>query len=332
MKKITKKLLALILCVLSISFVGCGASSGSSSGSGSKKILVVTNELDTFRQALVDAALEAGEAKGYTMDLKTATTADEQVQIIADAKGGGYGGILCIPCDSNTALQLEITAGDLPIVFTNSMPSDTYLKPGKYVYCGSSERDAGNFQAQFVLDKLGNKDELNVIILKGEKGHSGTNGRTGAVKDALRASGKNFNIVFEDYGYWDTEKAKNMFLTFNKTGNPVDAVFCNNDNMAIGVIDACKELGIDPKSILICGVDATADGCKAIADGTMAYTVCQNAKGQGITCIDALDAVTKGKDLSEATLSDPNEVVTADGLHLYYPFEPVTKDNVADYQ
>ncbi len=332
MKNTKKIILTLILCVLSISCIGCKGGSASSGGSGSKKILVCTNELDTFRQSLVDAAMQAGASKGYTMELQTASNADEQVAILSAAKNGGYAGVLCIPCDSNTALQLEISAGDLPIVFTNSMPSDTYLKAGKYVYCGSSERDAGNFQAEYVLEKLASQKEINAIILKGEKGHSATNGRTGAVKDALKASGKTINYVFEDYGYWDTEKAKNMFLTFNQTGNKVDAVFCNNDNMALGVIEACNELGIDPKSIIICGVDATVDGCKAVADGTMAYTVCQNATGQGIACIDALAAVTKGKDLSEVELSDPNEVVTEDKLHLYYPFEPVTKANVADYQ
>ncbi len=329
MKKISK-LIALIVCMATV-LTGCGGG-GTASGSGGKKILVATNELDTFRQLLVDAAMEEGKARGYQMDLAVAMSADEQVEIFKKAESQGYAAIICIAVDADTALQLEIAAGNLPIVYTNNMPKENYLKAGKYIYTGSAEEDAGAFQAEYVLNKLSAKPELNVMVLKGQKGHSATNGRTSAVKKGLNASGKKINYVFEDYAYWDTDLACEMFKIFNKEGKSVDAVCCNNDNMALGVIKACEELGIDPKSIVICGVDATSDGCAAIEAGTMQYTVCQNAVGQGKATIDALAAVINGKDLRDITLTDEKEFVTDDGLHLYVPFEPVTTANVKDYK
>mgnify|MGYP002538283215 CR=1 FL=1 len=65
-------------------------------------------------------------------------------------------------------------------------------------------------QAEYVLDKMASKDEINVVIFKGEKNHSATKGRTEALKTAFKNSGKKVNIVFEDYADWSTDKAAEM--------------------------------------------------------------------------------------------------------------------------
>lgn len=64
-----------------------------------------------------------------------------------------------------------------------------------------------------------------------------------------------------------------------KTGSPVDCVICNNDGMALGVVEACKEAGIDLGTLPVLGVDATSDGCEAIKNGDMAFTVYQSGLG-----------------------------------------------------
>lgn len=326
-KRYTALLLAALLIVFS--FSGCGKKTGKEATSGNfsgVKILMVMPQIDTFRQAVVEAATAEAEQKGMQLEVVSTTSSDEQVEFMKKGASEGYDIIICNPVDADTTLQLEIAAGDLPIVFTNSCPKESLLEKGKYVYAGSNEEEAGIYQAEYVLDKLGSQNEINVAFIEGSKGHSATLGRTNAAKKVLAESGKKINYVFDDFGNWDQATAKEMFEIFLKTGNTADCVLCNNDAMAIGVIEACAENNIDPKSIMILGVDATADGCEEISDGCMSYTVCQSASGQGKACIDAVSALLSGAELSEV------EYATEDGLYVNVPFEPVTKENVKNYQ
>ena len=61
-------------------------------------------------------------------------------------------------------------------------------------------------------------------------------------------------------------------------GSQIEAVFANNDDMALGAIDVLLEAGVAPEEMpVIVGVDATAPALEAMAAGTLSGTV-QNAK------------------------------------------------------
>ncbi len=315
---------ALAVCLGTLMLGAC-SSTDASAGKGIK-ILFTMNEMDTFRQTLADAAQKAASGYGGSLDVEDAQgVIENQTGQMQKAVTEGYDAILCSPIDTDTVPELKASSGDLPVIFVNSCPKEKELVKGEYIYVGSSEEVAGEYQAEYVLDKLADKDEINVVLLKGPAGHSATGGRTKGVKKALAASGKKINYVFDDHADWSADRAQELFEVFLRTGNEADCVICNNDAMALGVVEACKKNHIDPGSLLILGVDATADGCAAIQNGEMAFTVYQSGAGQGQAAVDAAAALVSGSSTEKI------EGASKDGKYVWVPFEKVDASNVAQY-
>jgi len=313
------------LCVIVVMLIaavsGCAQRTGG--GNGNIRIFFSLNKMDTFRGTLVDAAAERAAQVGAQFVMEDAEgSIEKQVEQIKRAAAEKYDVIICSVVSVDTVVQLKMCAEDIPIVFVNSCPDEKYLQSGKYVFVGSSEQVAGEFQAEYVLGKLAGSQEINVALLKGPSNHSATKGRTNGVKRALEQSGKQIHYVFEDTANWDTEQAQKLFELFLRTGSAVDCVVCNNDAMALGVVDACKKNGI---SIPILGVDATADGCEAIRNGDMAFTVYQSGSGQGHTAVDAAVQLAGDGDVKEL------EGSSEDGKYVWVDFERVDSSNVSQY-
>lgn len=325
MKKIIS---VMVVFVLSLSvFSGCGKSDNKEESAKGIKMFMTASSADTFRQELMDIAKQKAEEMGAELIYEDAENSlEKQLAQIERAVKEKYDVILCNPVDVDTALQLQVTASDIPIVFWNSCPDDERLESDKYVFVGSNESDAGKYQAEFILDKFKNQDSINVAIFEGEKLHSATLGRTNALKDTLNKSGKTINYVFDDYADWNEEIAKQDFEIILKTGQKADVVACNNDSMALGVLASCEEHGIGADEITVVGVDATADGCKSIEEGKMAFTVYQSAAGQGEYAVLAAARLAKGKSL------DGIKYLSDDHKYIWVPFEKVDKSNVADYK
>jgi ABC-type sugar transport system substrate-binding protein len=100
------------------------------------------------------------------------------------------------------------------------------------------------------------------------------------------------------------------------TGQAFDVVICNNDEMALGCVEALKAAGIDLSAIPVVGIDATAMACESVKNGEMAATVFQNAAAQGQVAMEYAIKAAKGETFD---------------IFGWVPFEPVSADNVDDY-
>ena len=188
---------------------------------------------------------------------------------------------------------------------------------GKYAYVGSQEYDAGKMQAEFLAKFFeGRTDPINYVLFMGQLGLENTQQRTDSVKTELTNAGFTLNKVFEDTAKWDRATAMDMMQTFLGTGATFDCVICNNDEMALGVIEALKAAGVDLAKIPVVGIDATDMACQSVKNGEMAMTVFQDAAGQGAKCIEFAIKAANGE------LTD---------LFGWVPFMPVTIDNVDQY-
>ena len=327
---IKRFLISFLTCIaVLVSLTGCAGNSGSSgsaSGSG-VKIFFTTPKLDEFKELLMNAIKDSGKKAGASVTVgEPCGSVDDQVAQVREAASAGYDMIICNPIDSETVLQLEVAAGDIPVIFTNSQPEEDKLEADRYIYVGSNEEDAAFFQAEYVWKKLGKPSKLNLVVLSGQPGHPAAVKRTKGVKDYFKKNNVDVTYVFNDTAYWDTEKAHDAFLTFLKTGQAYDAVICNNDSMALGVVNAMQEMGIDTARIPVVGVDATDGGCQSIRDGGMQFTVYQSAIGQGNAAIEASIAIVKNGTAASV------EGVTEDGLYVWVPYVPVDSKNVNSFK
>jgi inositol transport system substrate-binding protein len=312
----------LLTVILMFSLTGCG----NSFHKDVKVLLSVSHTKDTFINSLADAAKQAAQKEDIQLTVVSADKSiDKQVSQVKQAVSDHYDVIMCLPVNTGTVAELKAIAQDLPMVFLNSCPDSKQLEADKYMYVGSNEEVAGQYQAQYILDKFSSKDEINVVLLRGENGHSAAASRTQAVKDVLADSGKKINYVFNDTAVWETDTAMRMFNIFLKTKQPFDCVLCNNDSMALGVIASCKQNNIDLSNLPILGVDATVDGCNAIFNKELAFTVYQSASGQGEYAIKVAKALGSGKSASKI------KYISKDGKYVWVPFEKVDNSNVQNY-
>lgn len=322
MKKI--KMILLSAMFLIVSLTGCSnQTSGANSKDSVKILLTITDLNDDFRLALADSAKSTAQAEGIQLDVVEADgSVEKQVEQIKNSSSQGYNVIICNPIDTATTLQMEAMANNLPIVFINSAPDASLLEKDKYMYVGSDGKVAGQYQAEYLLSKYASKNEWNIILLKGEKGHSGAEGRTSAFKETMEASGKKINYLFEDNADWSEETAAKMVSLFVKTGQRADAIVANNDAMALGAVAVSQSNNLN---IPVLGVDATTNGCKAIQDGTLAFTVYQSAPLQGEAAVNTAIALGKGSTASSI------DGVSEDGKYVWVPFEKVDQSNVSNY-
>lgn len=323
--KMRKGSLAVSICLMTAALAGCGGETSGAAAADGVKILYTysVEEGNTFRDVLAESAQAYADSVGATIDFSYAEgDLEKQVNDIDTAAENGYDAIICIPENADTARQLIAAADGLPIVFLNSAPEDDALKADQYIYVGSDESVAGEYQAQYVLNNI--PDVKNVVVLKGNKGHSATVGRTESLVKTLTENG--VTIVYNDYADFDTATAKKVFDVFLKTGKSFDAVCCNNDAIALGVVQSLTEHGINPADVPILGVDATAEGCKAIEQGKMSYTVYQSASGQGEYAARAAITLAGGSSIAEL------QYAADDLMHVWVPFEQVDASNVRDYE
>ena len=243
---------------------------------------------------------EQAAAQGASFDVGYAQNSVEtQDAQIKSAVGSGCDVFLCGPVSPETVTEIKAAAGDTPVVFINNAPDDSALEKDRYIYVASDEYMAGQYQAEYILERYGQKEEINVVVLKGPKDASGAAGRTKGLKQTLKASGKKIRYVFEDYADWNQDKAQELTAMFLKTGQPVDCVVANNDDMALGGLAAFEQAGRSTESVLFLGVDASVGGCQAIAEGRMDFTVYQPTAAQITSAVEAAIRLASGRTISD---------------------------------
>ncbi|MCZ7912674.1 substrate-binding domain-containing protein [Agrobacterium leguminum] len=208
----------------------------------------------------------------------------------------------------------------IPLVYLNLEPDNVGKLPEKQAYVGSRETDAGRLAGEAacsLLKEKGKAADAQAYILMGDLAHQASRDRTSSFKQAL-ASGdcKTVTIADEQSAAWTRTTAMDMTTNWITAGRPIDVVFANNDEMAIGAVQALKAASVAMDDVIVIGIDATPDGLASMAAGDLDATVFQNARGQSTSALDAAVALIRGTPVDKQVM---------------VPFELVTHKNMTDY-
>ena len=277
------------------------------------------NFLTVLRNGMVE---QAKGMDGIELQVEDAQNdVAKQLDQIKNFAASGVQAIIVNPVDTSAtqAMSDAAAAANIPLVYVNRQPINVDTMPDNQAFVASNEADSGTLETKEVcrLLKEAGKSEANIYVMMGELSNQAAVQRTKDIHDVMAGDcGVKLNIVDEQTANWSRDQAQSMMTNWLSAGKPFDAVIANNDEMAIGAIQAMKAANVDMKTMIVGGVDATQDALAAMQAGDLDATVFQDAAGQGKGALDAAIKLAKGEAVEQK---------------VYIPFQLVTPANIGDF-
>ena len=215
----------------------------------------------------------------------------------------------------------------IPVVYINREPEaereQAWVDEGiKATYVGADARQSGTYQGEEIaeLENKGDADGDGVvryIMVQGDPENVDAQYRTEKSVEALKASGVEVEELVKMRGDWDQTKGQEITANaLSQHGAKIDVVFCNNDAMALGALQAIEAAGRKVnEDIYLVGVDALVEAVENVMNDKMTGTVFNDYFGQAHTAAERAMDFVNGKDVDNVYMVD---------------YVKVTKDNAAE--
>ncbi|MCX7024310.1 MAG: galactose/glucose ABC transporter substrate-binding protein MglB [Spirochaetes bacterium] len=243
----------------------------------------------------------------------------------------------------------KVQAKKTPIVFFNREPVAVDMaKYDKAYYVGAKAQESGTMEGELVVDYWKNtpaadknKDGIiQYVMLIGDPSNTDAQYRTEYSIKAIEAAGLKVEKLAEDTAMWDRVKGQEKTAAWlAKFGDKIEVILANNDDMALGAIEACKAAGLTAlggkKPMVIVGVDATPPALDALEQGFLVGTVLNDAERQGLATFDLAFALATGaKEVKSDVAPLANAAGKADpaGKYIWVPYVKVTKENYKSFK
>ena len=248
--------------------------------------------------------------------------------------------VLCVNMVDRTGAAVIVdkaAAEGVPVIFFNRQPVDEDIQRWeKSFYVGASAQESGTLEGQLVAEAWTSEPErwddngdgiLQYVMLEGEPGHQDALLRTEYTIQTITAQGIEVERLARDTANWNRAQAAARIASWlEEFGDQIEVVLSNNDDMALGAIDALKETGRPLKDWpLIVGIDATAPALEAVEAGQLYGTVFNDSRGQAQAILDLAMALCHWEDPAGA-------VELVDGHYVWLPYQLVTRENLALFQ
>lgn len=292
-----------------------GVNVGPKKGSETKKYKIGTTLLGlkyAYISELKTAIKKEAEKQGIELLIYDADgIAKNQIKNVSDMINKKVDAIILNPVDAvecSEAVDLAYNANIPVIGLCTTVNSDKLIS-----YIGSNDVEAGKFQMNFIAEYISGKG--NIVIITGTEGQSSQMQRTEGINKIL-PSYPQIKILASVTGNWKREDARlgmeGLLKKCNENNENIDAVICQNDEMALGAVEAL-DAKLRNRNVPVIGVDAIPDALKSIKEGMLQATVFQDAYAQGKTAVDVTTNYLNGEKVAKI---------------YYIPFKLITKENV----
>ena len=329
--------LRVLICAAVLLVLAAGTGCGPGAPEENRKIKIgvsVYDQYDTFISELMNRFQEdAAEQKDHVSLTVVNAAKNQQTQNkqVEDMIRDGCD-VICVNLVDRTAPSKIIDSAkknNVPVIFFNrELVEEDLYRWDRLYYVGADAFESGILQRCLndpETDKNGD-GSIQYIILEGEAGHQDAIVRSEYCVNTLLEEG----VQLEKLGYalanWNRTQAQTkMSQMLSQYGSKIELVLANNDDMALGAIDAYKEAEI-PQSRwpVIVGIDGTSTGLAAVRAGEMTATVYNDQRGQASAMFALAEALGSGKNLDTFDLID--------GKYIRLPYEMITADNAEAYE
>jgi len=223
--------------------------------------------------------------------------------------------IVVNPVDTDATPRMTHLAAraGIALVYVNRMPADKQLPP-RVSFVGSDESQSGTLEMAEVCRLLGGKG--GIVVVMGELTNQAARQRTQDVQDVIaRPACHGIHVLDQQSANWKRTEAADLMTNWLSAGLRPAAVVANDDEMAIGAIQALKQARLLDATI-VAGIDATPDALAAMKSGELRVTVFQNAPAQGRGAIETALKLARHEP-APSFVWVPFELVTPDKLPSY---------------
>ena len=299
---------ATLLCT---SLTACNRDSGGNNAAGDSANKSITFALSTqansFMVKMREGAQKKADELGLTINFQDASDdSATQANQLANAAATGAGAVIVNPTDSDAMAPAvkQLTDAKIPVVAVDRAVNNANVAS----YIASDNETGGKQAAKVLSDAINGEGEI--LVLQGKTGSSASRERGKGFDEGLKDN-PNIKVVAKQTA--EFERAKGLDVTTNllQAHPNVKAIFAENDEMALGAIEALGDKA--GKDVIVVGFDGVEDALKAIKEGTMYASIAQQPADMAAQAVVEASKLLKGE---AATKEMQVDVVT------------VTKDNV----
>ena len=288
------------------------------------------NFMTLFRGELENYLIEQGFSKENITIVDGANDQATQTNQIQNFITQGVDVLIINPVNSSSAetiTDMVVEAG-IPLVYINREPDASEEQRWAdnnwdVTYVGCDARQSGTYQGEMIADlgldtvDMNGNGKIDYIMIEGDPENVDAQYRTEYSIKALEDAGLEVNCLDDQVGMWDQATAQQLVAnSLSQNGNDIEVVFCNNDAMALGALQAIEAAGRKVnEDIYLVGVAALTEAVQNVIDGKQTGTVFNNHFAQAQAASDIAVKFLSGEKVDAVNMVN---------------YEKVTKDNAQE--